>query len=248
MTQPASRHDVRAVTVAEVQQSFRAFRESYPDLWLYGRVCAGAAQDDEVAGLLLAARPGQARPVLFLAALHDLVLADPGVPAARWYPSVDPGAPREGDPWPDVRRTVLEHRATLRRSIAARTTQTNEVNRAAYLAPALARAAADVPGTPVTLVELGASAGLLLGLDRYRVDLVHPSGTTTLGDTASPVVCRADDLSSSPFDGGLPSVTARYGSTCTPSTWTTPQPSVGWRPACGPTSRSASRGFGLPWR
>jgi hypothetical protein len=124
------------------------------------------------------------------------VLREPGLPASRWYASVV-GRDRlpTGDPWPDVRRTVLACQDELRAVIASHTTQTNEVNRCAYLGPALALAVADQPDQPVVLVEMGASAGLLLGLDRYNLDLVGPHGAVTLGDPTSPVRCSGGDRS-----------------------------------------------------
>jgi hypothetical protein len=114
--------------IAVLQHRFAEFAESAPELPLYGAVCRRVADDPDCAGLLAEAAPGQARPVMWLAALHDLVLRDPSVPAARWYPSVvgrDQVPP--GDPWPDVRETVLDHKAELRAVIATRSTQTNEV-------------------------------------------------------------------------------------------------------------------------
>ncbi|HEV7721635.1 MAG TPA: DUF2332 family protein, partial [Iamia sp.] len=153
----------------ELADHFTRFAQTYSHLPLYSAIARGVAGDPEVASLLTAARPGQARPVLLLAALHDLVLRSPGVAAARWYSSVGGSAVGSlasgGDPWPDVRATCLSHASSLRSVIAGRSTQTNEVNRVVFVAALLAAAGADVPAAPVALVELGASAGLLLGLD-----------------------------------------------------------------------------------
>lgn len=197
----------------QVQRRFREFATQYADLPLYGAICAQVAQDDETASLLRAAAPGQDRPVLWLAALHELVLRQPDLPAARWFPSVIPSPERpEGDPWPDVRRTVLDHRAELTATIAARRVQTNEVNRSVYLAAALATVCADLPDHPVALVEMGASAGLLLGLDRYRVEMRSPARTTVLGDPASPVVCAGVDRSPATTEPlRLPPIVGRAG-------------------------------------
>lgn len=196
MTGPHDQHE-GSVEVADVQRMFIDFARSYPELTLYRAICEAAAGDDEVAGLLTAARPGQARPVLFLAALHELVLRRPAVPAAGWYPSATGRSVPAGDPWPDVRRTCRDHGDELRATIASRATQTNEVNRVVHLAPLLAQAAADVPDAPVALIEMGASAGLLLGLDRYRIELTPIGGGSPVvfGDPASPVVCSGSQRS-----------------------------------------------------
>ncbi len=149
----ASRDD--ATRLATIVRRFGQFAAAYPDLRLYRAICEGAARDREVAELLLAASPGQERPVLLLAALHDLVLRSGGggIPAARWYASVvgrdglpEPEAWGEpgGGPWPDVRRALLRHRDEITRIIATRSTQTNEVNRAVYVLAMLALTGATV--------------------------------------------------------------------------------------------------------
>ncbi|HYQ33249.1 MAG TPA: DUF2332 domain-containing protein, partial [Lapillicoccus sp.] len=203
--------------LATLQQRFAEFAASCAELPLYSAVCRAVARDDECAGLLQAAAPGQDRPVLWLAALHDLVLRQPDVPAARWYASVV-GRDRvpSGDPWPDVRRTVLAHADELRAVIGSRTTQTNEVNRSVYLAPSLALACRDQPGRPVVLVEMGASAGLLLQVDRYRVELNGGRGRLVLGDPTSTVRCSGVDRSHRPVGDlaeplELPPVAGRRG-------------------------------------
>ena len=145
---------------------------------MYGRICRAAADDPAVLELLDTAPKGQRRPILLLAALHDLVLEHPDVPAGRWFPSVTGEPVPPGDPWPDVRATLLDHVDRIRRVVATRSTQTNEVNRSALWATAVPWAAADVDA-PVALLELGASAGLNLGFDRYLVDYGD-------GDTAGP--------------------------------------------------------------
>ena len=203
--------------MAILQRRFADFATSYADLPVYSAVCRGVATDPDCAALLQEAAPGQDRPVLWLAAVHDLVLRKPDVLAARWYASV---VGRDhlpnGDPWPDVRRTVLAHEDELRTVIESRTTQTNEVNRCAYLAPALALACGDRPEQPVVLVEMGASAGLLLALDRYRTELIGSDGRLVLGDPASPVRCSGEDRSNRSLAGrpvplALPLLVGRAG-------------------------------------
>ncbi|MEO7449169.1 MAG: DUF2332 family protein, partial [Humibacillus sp.] len=71
--------------LARIQRRFAEFAHEYADLPLYSVLCRNLAVDEEPARLLLAARAGQARPVLWLAAVHDLVLRHPGSVAAQWY-------------------------------------------------------------------------------------------------------------------------------------------------------------------
>ncbi len=81
--------------------------------------------------------------------------------AARWH-----GVPAPG-PYSGLRDALLADDSTggtIRATIMARATQTNEVGRLATLVPALTQAAA---GRPLALLEVGASAGLCLYPDRW---------------------------------------------------------------------------------
>lgn len=60
------------------------------------------------------------------------------------------------------------HRDFLAEFVAGQRVQTNEVQRAWVLTPLFLRAAQRDGATSFDLIELGASAGLLLGWDRYR--------------------------------------------------------------------------------
>ena len=207
-----------------IRRRFRDFAAAYPSLPLYHAICAAAAEDEEVVRLLLEARPGQERPVLLLAALHDLVLrlvedapVDPPA-VTRWFASLtDPAqAPttdewRAPGPWPEVRDLLLGHRDEVRATIAGRTVQTNEVNRSTYLLAMLSLAA---PGQEVALVEFGTSAGLLLTPDQYDVAITDPSGAEVAwGDPSSAVRLRAEDRLATLTGRGLrpPAIVSRVG-------------------------------------
>ncbi|MBO1756397.1 DUF2332 domain-containing protein [Allobranchiibius sp. CTAmp26] len=220
-----------------IEDRLAAWSREYADLPLYSAITANSARDDEVAGLLLSAQPGQARPVLLLAALHDLVLDHPDLPMAQWYSSVvGADAAATGDPWPEVRNAALAHADRLRQVIATRSTQTNEVNRCVYLAALLQRACADVPDLPVGLVEIGASAGLLLGIDRYRttIEAVEAAGgeRAAYGPRDSPVQCLGEDRSTRPAAQlRLPPIASARGIDLHPVDLTD-APAVRWLAAC----------------
>jgi hypothetical protein len=143
-----------------------AEEEAAPESPLYAHLASASAEDDDVAGLLTAAPPQQARATLLLAAVHRLVIAEPVSDLAHYYPTVGGDCGVDATTWPTFRSFVLDRADRVRQIVTSRTTQTNEVRRAALLFPAMARVAKEVGG-PVGLLEVGASAGLLLGVDRY---------------------------------------------------------------------------------
>jgi hypothetical protein len=78
--------------------------------------------------------------------------------------------------WDDIGRALDEHAAELAEFASSHAVQTNEVQRAWALLPGVLAASAE----RVELIELGASAGLLLGLDHY--DYRYRAGRWGRGD------------------------------------------------------------------
>ncbi len=131
-----------------------------------------AATDCDAGGVVAdvlapyAAEPvGAALPLRFAAALHRLVLTGQAPELAAHYPTAGGTAP-PGQAWPAARRVLAEHREKLHALIAL-PCQTNEVGRALPLLIGLSEISRRT-GRPVTLLELGASAGLNLLVDRFR--------------------------------------------------------------------------------
>ncbi len=188
---------------------FRWFAESEcSELPVYRQLVAGAAEDHQLLAMLQVAEPGQRRPNLILAAVHDLLLA--GIPGdiAAWYPTVNGGAaPPGSDPYPAFRRFVDEHRTEIDERLATRSTQTNEVNRSCLWFAAVRAAAADRPGQPLTIVEVGASAGLNLRFDRYAIRF----NQRLLGAHDSTVTLATTVNGTPPLDGTLPTIIERVG-------------------------------------
>lgn len=133
---------------------------------LYEHLALEAAEDDDIAGLLLTASGHDAHPTLLLAAAHRLLQADPIHPLSRYYPSLGGFDGVDNQTWPLFRQFLLDRVEPLREIMRSRFTQTNEVRRAAVLYPAMARVAEQVR-SPLGVLEVGCSAGLLLGLDRF---------------------------------------------------------------------------------
>jgi hypothetical protein len=114
---------------------------------------------------------GQRRPNLLLAAVHDLLLAGTASNLGRWYQTVTGGvAPPFEDPGPVFLAFIWDHVDEITAALRHRATQTNEPNRSCLWWVATRAAAADVPHRPLSLVELGPSAGLNLAFDRATYD------------------------------------------------------------------------------
>lgn len=183
-----------------------------PELRLYQRLCRTIPEDPAVMALLEAAQPGQRRPNLLLAALHDLVLQHPDEEYSRFYETVGGrygNSESEIDPMPALRSFVAEHEVELAHLIATRSTQTNEVNRSCLWFVALRHATSDLSDRPISVIEIGASAGLNLRFDRYHYDF---GSRGTYGNTNSDVHLRCDIRSGSPeLDVELPPIRTRRG-------------------------------------
>ncbi|WP_086826700.1 DUF2332 domain-containing protein [Allokutzneria sp. NRRL B-24872] len=162
-----------------VRQRFHRFaeQEAAGNSPLYERFALGVAEDAEVADLLTATSANFAVPTLFFAAAQRALFAEPWHPLTRYYPSVGGHDGVDEAAWPEFRDFVLGRADKMRELISSRTTQTNEVRRAAVLYPVLSLIAAQVGKAPLGLLEVGASAGLLLGMDRYGYRHRLPDGT-----------------------------------------------------------------------
>lgn len=135
--------------------------------------------------------------------------------AARFH-----GVPAPG-PYAGLREALLGDDGSIRATIMARSTQTNEAGRLATLLPAFALA---VPAGPVALLEVGASAGLNLYPDRWGYEWSTPAGPVTLG--AEPRLgCRV--TGPAPLPAVVPQVAWRGGIDLNPLSVTDPD-DVAW--------------------
>jgi hypothetical protein len=163
-------------------------RACLPRSPLYGALLAAMADDLDAGGItaeVLAGRehdrPGTVPPLRLLGALHRLVLTGRAPRLAEYYPTAG-GSNSPDGAWSAAEPTLGEHCAELRR-LLGRTVQTNEPGRACLLYGGLLVAAerASSPAPPVRLLEVGASGGLMLLVDRYGYAVGH----RVLGDPAS---------------------------------------------------------------
>jgi len=155
---------------------------------LYEDWASGVAVDEQVQGLIesLPRQKWQA----------NLVFA-----SARWN-----GAPLEA--YRDFRQWLVVHWDAVAATAMSRSTQTNEAGRCSPLLLQLGR----IEG-PISLLEVGASAGLCLYPDRYSYRYRTQRGIVSMDPDVGPseVVLRCDVLGSIDLPAQLPEVVWRAG-------------------------------------
>jgi hypothetical protein len=176
---------------------------------VYAALTAGIVADDQLCGLLLDAPSEQRRPSLLFAAVNYLLAADPGAPLTEYYPIHGGQRPVDDQLVPAFAEFCADHRDALAALMRARFTQTNDVRRCVALRLGLAHVRRHWAGA-IALVEIGASAGLNLLVDRYAYDVGgHRSGPTAAAVTIS-CALRGGVTAGDPL-GPVPVVTHRLG-------------------------------------
>jgi hypothetical protein len=130
---------------------------------LYERLVEIVAENPDLLRILnkIEHRP---QPNLLFAGVQYLLMRDPTVPLAAHYPNLAGGAERAENLKPSFRDFVLDREDELVDIGRTRYTQTNECRRCAVLLPMIWL----TPLTRFHLIDVGASAGLNLHLDRYQ--------------------------------------------------------------------------------
>jgi hypothetical protein len=192
---------------------------------LYARLAAGIAESELPLAILAQAPAYRRIPVTLLAAIHDVLLADPNEELASWYANLTE-RPREDDPIPVLLDFCARHRARLSELVTTRTPQTNEIGRSAVLLVGLAQLGEEVGS--LAHLDVGASAGLNLLVDRYAYDY----DGHRIGDSDIVLGCavrgrRRPEL----LPTAMPRFGARLGLDQTPVDVTDPE-QVRWVEAC----------------
>ncbi len=131
---------------------------------LYGRICQAVSEDRELLEAVQQAPPESHMPTSLLAAVHYVLLDGLDHPLAAVYHGES-----EADPGPlfiDVCRSQHE---TIMDLLAFRLIQTNDCGRSALIAPGLTWVASRWD-RPLAHIDVGASAGINLLCQQFRID------------------------------------------------------------------------------
>jgi hypothetical protein len=168
-------------------EQYALFASDAGDSPCFSGWAAAVAEDQEVLAWLTTLPAIKQQP--------NLVFA-----AARWH-----GVPAPG-PYDALRAALLGDDGAIRATILERSTQTNEAGRMATLLPAIASLGLS---EPISLLEVGASAGLCLYPDRWGYAWETDAGTVLLGE--EPRLACAVRAGTPPLPDRLPRVAWRGG-------------------------------------
>jgi len=152
----------------------------------YEKLALAIAQSGDVLEFIATLPAERRQPNLFLAAVRHVR-----------------GVPRDVD---DLRQFLRTSHTPIREVMLSRTTQTNEPARCAVLLPLLAQ----LP-QPLALIEVGASAGLCLLMDRYGYDYGDARIDPAPSDVACVPVFTCKVSGAVPIPKAIPSIAWRAG-------------------------------------
>lgn len=136
---------------------------------LYRHLASNVAKDDDLLDITLHARSEQPVPNILFSAVQYLLFQGKKHPLRDYFPSLASSPKRSDQSFPFFREFCLENRDELISLLQTKIVQTNEVRRCSYLYPAFCYIY-EKTKKPLSLIELGTSAGMLLLWDCYRYD------------------------------------------------------------------------------
>lgn len=182
---------------------------------LYEHLAYKIADDEDLLAIASSIPQGQPVPNLLLAAIHYLLLTS-HEPLTHYYASLTPSPLPILEVFPAFKAFVLSHTNELKTLLQEKLVQTNEIRRCAYLYPMMTEIY-NKHQQPLAFIEIGASAGLQLGMDHYNycynqqlaitntendIVLISKNRGETLPASLSkpPVVCQRIGIDLNPID------------------------------------------------
>ena len=178
---------------------------------LYDAICRIAAGHPAILDLMQGTAAEQRRPNLLLAAVHELVLAGTAHALAQYFPSVGGSRPVDAELAGHLVDFCRLNEVALRQRMSTRATQTNEIGRCTVLWPLLRHLSASTGRKKLALLDVGCSAGLNLGVDRYHYDYGELQLGAAPGPAVPQIVCTLLGKGRPSASGPEPSIVCRMG-------------------------------------
>lgn len=151
-----------------LSKRFRIFaeRECINSSSLYEHLALNIANDLELLKLAAHSNPRQPVPNLLLGAVHYLLLSGRKHELTAYYPSIVDKPMESSGAVKYFKDFCMQFESEIIQLLENKLVQTNEVRRCAYLYPSFCRIY-QITKKPLTLIEIGTSAGLQLLWDKY---------------------------------------------------------------------------------
>jgi hypothetical protein len=170
------------------------------------RLCA---EDADLMALAAETSKGQPYNHIFFGAIHFLVLGDPSDPFARYFGLGEHAPVADAVTFAALKDFCRRRRAEIATLLKTRTVQYTMVNRASFVVALMGHALRNGAAEPLSLIEVGSSAGLLTVFDHYHYDF---GAHGRLGDPASPSVKVAKfEGKPPPIPDHMPKIIERVG-------------------------------------
>lgn len=134
---------------------------------LYNNLCKEIAGDEELLAIAAHTSVGQPMPNIFLGAIHFLLLQNPEEPLAKYYPTITKINITGFINFDLFKEFCVSNKERIQKLVSTKIVQTNVVNRCSYLFPIISELI-ESDDKPLTIVDIGTSAGLTLSFDDYE--------------------------------------------------------------------------------
>ena len=156
---------------------------------LYEYWCLQLIHDEQLLKLVESIPMHQPKPNLFFASVQYLS-KKLKVPIYRYF--LDSPNINFEKSFIELKSFCNQHKQQLIELFQSKLVQTNEVNRASYLYPIFS-AIYEKTNKPLTIIEIGTSAGLLLNVDQYFYEITQQNKLVTYGKANSKLIIRANN-------------------------------------------------------
>lgn len=179
---------------------------------IYLDLASKISKDSDLLDLSRNVLPGQLIPNMLFGAVHYLLLQDNNKyhPLTEYYPTLGGSNSKITDIFPLFKQFCQNNRTELISIIQTRRVQTNEIRRCALFIPGYEIVSQLNQRQPLSVIEIGASAGLNLNFDLYWYKYSNDS-KVGLKSSNVELTCEIRGNTSPPIPKKLPVIATKIG-------------------------------------